>query len=145
MDTVECSKPGEFATWMPPLQNYTINEWKRQNLDDLKNFGDYTNRTWSKEEFDTSHDIRLSAMTVWRQGNSIEPFRTGWYRIQDKAHANRWIIPMPIDIEKDTQDESKQTTWIPKDYELLTEDHRGRRFSKTRKTKENNPTERRLS
>ena len=31
---------------------------------------------------------------------------------------------MPIDIAKDTQDESKQTTWSPKDYELLTEEHR---------------------
>ena len=31
---------------------------------------------------------------------------------------------MPIDIAKDTQDESKQTTWTPRDYELLTEENR---------------------
>ena len=124
METVECSKPGEFATWLTPLQDDTVNEWKRQNLDDFKNFGDFTNRTWPEEAFNEWHDIRLSTMTDWRQSNIIEPFRTGWYRIQDKAHANNWIVPMPIDIAKDTQDESKQTTWIPKDYELLTEEHR---------------------
>ena len=76
----------------------------------------------SAETFEESHDVRISLLTDWRQQEEIEPFSTGWYHLQDKAHANRWIIPIPIDIAKDTQDETNRTTWVFKD--LLTEDHR---------------------
>ena len=127
MEKVECLEQVLFPSWLDEPQFDTIAEWRKQNGDDLQNYGHYSNRRMFEDEFERDHKIRMDMCSDFgcceKQG--IQPFCSGWLRLQSKAHCNGWIIPIPVDLRKDLMDTSKETKWIPKDLQTITEDHGG--------------------